>query len=274
MMWGAIQFMASRVMLRRTVRMCLRLFLVAAPILVPVRAEWTRYLPNTSDDTPGPHSLNYFTHDALLRGPWDAKDVCEGCTPEEKAEIRSKVRVEIVKAVEVQGFEVYVVTYSCSCSQAGGPFLPARSVLVRTGSDEFREIFYARQFDQDAGLPYPAVVSASQEQTLLWFWLDTGGNKHPMEEYYFRFDSQGPTRVDLKPVWGAASSVLPSGGTLLQVNPRLGTFGVGMFTLQLPVFPDCHPWEDKPCEDIGGSVEVDFRLDGSRVTALGRRYLP
>jgi hypothetical protein len=264
---GARNASSHDLMLNHTeVKIYLGLFFGVALTLSPLQAQWNRYLPNDGgNDTPDPHHLKYFTHDAMFRGPYDARDSCDGCTPEETVEIGKKGRADVVKIGELNGFEVQVVTYSCSCTQAGGPWKPAKSLIVRTGPDEFRELLYVRQFDQFASFPDPAIVRADENHALLWLWVDEGGNKHPVEDYYFRFDSNGPARVDLEPVWESAYSAGPVGAMIFKLDPHLGTYGIGIFTLLAQVYND---------SGVAGNVEVDFKLDGNRVTVLGRRFIP
>lgn len=89
-----------------------------------------------------------------------------------------------------------------------------RSVIVRTGADEYREIFYGQPVVYNAGFSPTKIVSASEDQTLVWFRADTGGNRHPMADFLFRIDSSGSARVDLDPVLEVANSILPANGEL------------------------------------------------------------
>jgi hypothetical protein len=182
----------------------LRLLFVAALTLLPLQAEWKRYvLANVaeSSDTPTPQPLSYVTRNAISRGPFDMADNCGGCEPEEKIKLAEDGRAEVTSLGKIRGFEILTVRYSCSCTQAGLPFVPALSVIVKTGADEFREIFYTRHFDPWASLTSPEIVSASEAQTLLTAFVDEGGNRHQL-----RSTISNSTRTD-QPV----SIWIPSG---------------------------------------------------------------
>jgi hypothetical protein len=82
--------------------MRLQFLLLLAPIL-PAHAEWTVYLTGLKGvySAPAPpHTLAYFTHDALL---CPETDVCteEEKAAEEKAGVEKNSRAEVVKIGEV-----------------------------------------------------------------------------------------------------------------------------------------------------------------------------
>jgi hypothetical protein len=149
-----------------------------------------------------------------------------------------------------------------------------KSVIVRTGTDEYREIFYGGPDTNDVGFYPTSILSAGEDQTFMWFRVNYGGNRHPMEDFLFQLDSSGPTRVKLDPMWQVAMSVLPAGGDISDQRLEL-LANANTFTFKTPVYPDCPILDQRPCNsDIGGTVEVDFRLEGGRAVPLGRRYIP
>jgi hypothetical protein len=245
-------------------------FLLLLAAILPAKADWTRYLtgPKGAYSSPAPpRPLAYFRHDAFLR-PETCDCTEEQRAAEEKAGVEKNSRAEVVKVGEVTGFEVYDVRYQYEGVSLG------KSVIVRTGADEYREIFYGGPYTNDAGFYPTSILSAGEDQTFLWFRVDYGGNRHSMEDFLFHVDSKGVTRLNLDPLWQAAKSVLPVGGGAsdqrLELTPRATAF-----ILQAPVYNDCDVRDPNPCKtDIRGMVEVDFRLDGDRLTPLGRRYIP
>jgi hypothetical protein len=245
-------------------------FLLMLAAILPARAEWTLYVTGMKGaySSPAPsRTLAYFTHDAFFR-----PETCD-CTEEqraaaEKAGVPKNSRAEVVKIGEVSGFEVYDVRYEYEGVSLG------KSVIVRTGADDYREVFCGGPYPNDVGFYPTSILSAGEGQTFIWFRLDYGGNHHSMEDFIFQLDSNGPTRVELDPIWQIARSIVPAGGVASDQRVEL-LAGANTFTFKTPVYPDCPLFDQCLCkDDIGGTVEVDFRLEGGRVVPLGRRYIP
>ena len=244
-------------------------FLLLLAAILPVHAEWTRYLledaRDARTDTPPPNTRAYFAHDAYLRHR------CEGCSSTEKADLQSRVQTTIVKVGKVRGFDVYDVTYEETVDAAGATFTTSsKSILVQTAQDEFHEIFYGDPY-ANADIDDAKIVTTGDDQTLVWVRRNSGGKSFP-EYVLFRIDSGGSAHVDFDPLWKAASSLLTSGenlyGWTIELTPHANAF-----TVRWPVF-SCSP-DDRPCRgDIDGAVEVDFKLDGDHLTPLGRRHIP
>jgi hypothetical protein len=88
----------------------------------------------------------------------------------------------------VRGLGVFDVTYQVQHKPAG------KSIIVEIGPDEYHEVFYERA-PGGGGRFYPTqIVSASENQTLVWLREDTGGNRHGVEDLLFQLNSDGPTR--------------------------------------------------------------------------------
>jgi hypothetical protein len=207
--------------------------------------------PKGNDTGPAPsYTLAYFAHDVFLR-----PESCVDCTSQERADIAETARTEVVKAGEVRGLEVYDVNYHYQHDATAD-----RSVIVRSGADEYREIFYGQPVTNDGGFSATKIIGDTEDQTLVWLRVDTGGNHHEMVDFLFRLNSDGATRVDLNPVLEIADSILPVNGELniwaIELLARANTF-----VFRSPVY-----WV--------GTVEVDFRLDGDHLVPLGRRYIP
>ena len=249
----------------------------------PLQAQWKTLLPQAGTEKVAvSHSLSYFTVDALPSGRLASSDVlysCFACVGEEKLQfekenldLRRYGKATVGKLGEIRGFEIFVVDYTCQCTQQGHPFLPAKSLIVKTGPDEFRELLFARR-EVDGGSLSHEIVTADAETALLWSVFTFGGNHHPFEEYAFRFD-KGPIRLNLEPVKKAASAALPQ-GAFLPLGGELSTFGTRIFTYRATVYPYCTIVDPIPCDhNLGGTVEVDFTLDGDQVTVLAGRYKP
>ena len=216
-----------------------------------------------------PHVLAYFTHDVFERA-----EACDGCTPEQQAELQKMGRAVVSRIGEIRGFAIYVENYTCACLQTGYPDPNGKSVLVQTGPDEYHEIFFGRMVNApNGGISGPTILQADEDQALVWFRSDGGGNRHPMEDYALRLDSTGSARISLDPILNARRTVLPQGNGLSPWRLEL-LAGLHSFTMRVPVSTVCPPaFEDRPCEE-NGTIEVEFKRDGDHFTPLGRRYLP
>lgn len=93
-----------------------------------------------------------------------------------------------------------------------------------------------------------------------------------MEDFLFRLDSNGPTRLDLAPVLKIAYSLTSDVAPNIWALESLAR--TNTFTLRLPSYGPCR---ERPVPDPApfcGSVEVDFKIEGDHLTPLGRRYIP
>jgi len=245
--------------------MRLQFLLLLAPIL-PVHADWRRFLVEEPRTDPAPpRTLSYFSHDAFLR-----PESCVNCTAEQVGENAATAQTEIVNIGEVRGLGVFDVTYQVQHKPVG------KSIIVKTGPDEYREIFYAEDFSGGGGRFYPTqIVSAGENQMLVWLRADYGGNRHPIEDFLIQLDSDGSRRVDLDPVLKAANSILPTNGELFIWDVEL-LARADIFTLRSPVHGSCPKGAGLPCnfDEVGGTVEVNFWLEGGRAVPLGRHYTP
>jgi hypothetical protein len=241
-------------------------FLLLLAAILPAHADWRRFLVEEPRTDPAPpRTLSYFSHDAFLR-----PESCVNCTAEQVGENAASAQAEVVKIGEVQGIGVFDVTYLIQRKPAG------KSIIVKTGPDEYREIFYAEDFSEGGGRFYPTqIVSAGENEALVWLRVDYGGNRHPIEDFLIHFDSNGSTRVDLDPLLKAANSILPVNGDLFIWDMEL-LARENRFTLRSPVHGSCPKGAGLPCnfDEVGGTVEVDFRIEGGRTVPLGKRYIP
>jgi hypothetical protein len=240
-------------------------FLLLLATILPVHAEWTRFYMGPKGWNTGSvssHTVAYFSRDVFLR-----PESCEDCTAEQRADAAKNSMAQVFKVGEVGGLEVYDVNYRYKQATAG------KSLIVRTGADEYREVFYAQAYVPMTFSP-TKIVSTCDKQTLVWLQVDFAGSMHNVEQYIVHLDPSGASQIDLAPVWDIARSLLPDGGALYGWTPEIFA-RADAFTFRVPVYANCRPFDGPSCNaNIGGRVEVDFRLDGDHLTPLGRRYIP
>jgi len=172
-------------------------------------ADWERViitLTGDRTDVPPPHNLAYFT-EAPAERDLDKK-FCESCGPKEKAEwdrAIAALRGEIHHVGAVRGFEIFDVFYQSDSERSVAPGDPVwKSVLVKIGPDQYREVYHHQgtedNYEQDSELVGPVLkteysVGAMGMRTDEFFW----------------FDETGSTRVNQAWLESAASNVAPHG---------------------------------------------------------------
>src|SRR5437773_9355865 len=128
-----------------------RLIALAGLLSVPACAEWQRYAVIEGHEffeAADPHQLTYFMRDALLR---PERGFCYRCTPEQKAkearQNQPKASVQVVGLLN--GFAIYDLFFTFD--EHGG-YLPPKwkSILVKTGPNEYREIYHYQPAQSDA----------------------------------------------------------------------------------------------------------------------------
>ena len=243
------------------------LILASAPAL-PMGGTWQRHLVNSDRfDVSEPHPLAYFTEYPLLL----ELDPCDDCSPEKRSAQAKEMGFtsEVAFVGTLEGFAIYDVFYRSQEERERW-----KSILVRTGKDEYREIYHTESFGPAGGSPLSAkIITVGKEQLLQTRCWD--GPRSYQDDYWF-FDKAGPTIVDFSPILTAARSVLPKGMRLYAFEDEStpGTHYLWQFD---------HPaltstlWvlnRDEPYCCSGGRIDVTFRLNQGRVVVTGKRYDP
>jgi hypothetical protein len=172
-------------------------------------AGWQRHINGASgipDDSPGPHPLQYFLTDLCSRPSNDSIRRGIKCTSQQQ-ETPTPEFVEIGKIRELSIYDVY---YS-----RPGDFYPyVRSVLVKVGRDQFREL------DVFIGLGQfvpSEVVHLSGEPILVAKSRD-GGNHNRVDENLYLFRPNGPASPDFRAVGEAIRKLLPLNMSIRTAN--------------------------------------------------------
>jgi hypothetical protein len=233
-------------------------------LAVTSQAEWRRQVYSGKgawSDTPQPHSLSYFTQDPLLRD--DANDFCMSCTQAEKAtlHLKFKARAELHRIGTLGGFPLFDVLYYFE--QKDTP--DWKFVLVRTGPDQYREIFHVQRTQTDQQVGFSSLIKAGNE-IILSTRAFAGGNQGIQYGNYFWFDKNGPVMVDVDgPIRLAAEPLLPKGKELY-----------GVWDIRLPALTASLPVRgenDMRC-CTGGSVAIKFKLDQGLLVVTESHYVP
>src|SRR5262249_3124095 len=210
-------------------------------------------------DTPQPHALSYFTEDPFLRD--DGNDFCVLCTSDEKAKLHLtwKARTEILRLGVLGGFTIFDALYYFQDSEKPD----WKFILVKTGLDEYREIFHVQrtQIDQYIGPSHIVTIGNNQILDARAF---VGGNKGLKYGDYFWFGKNGAVVVDVE------------GPALKAAVPRLprGTKIFGDVEVNFPTLTARVPVTNRDASlCCSGSVEIKFKLVNGQIVVIGARYV-
>jgi hypothetical protein len=245
------------------------LVIALAVVLIPgsLCAGWKRHISDGKGerfDAPPAHSLNYFENEAA------AENLCSGCRARERATVRAdpKVRAEVRPVGTLRGIEVFDVMFYDTLPGQDREELAGKSILVKSGPDEYHEIRFIGKVQVDMELG-PSTILESGAGTLLGTSGRTGGHPGGVWSAYFWLEPDGATEIDTKALFDAANSVLPRGMEADQISwDGPGTFRD--MRLKAGVTRGYY----NNCSDCGGSVEVSFALDKGHLRITGKRYLP
>lgn len=243
--------------------MTMKLILAMILLAVPSQAEWRRQGYSGKgqwSDIATPHALSYFTDDPLLRD--DANDFCIACTDEEKAtlHLKIKVRAEVRPVGHLGGLAVVDVLYYFESKDTPD----WKFVLVKMGSDEYREIVHVQGRLTDWYVGPTALVKAGQEW-ILNARASAGGNKGVTYGDYFWLGKDGPVMVELDEVSiRAGVPLVPRGKSIY-----------GVVDVDFPTMTATLKLEDQKMWGCcsGDSIVVKFKLHQGKVKIRGARYV-
>jgi hypothetical protein len=196
--------------------MLLRLLVCVALMGPTAFAGWQRYLSGDgkgpSTDSPPAHPLAYFQVDPCARPDSDPlgrslECTWEGKPPPTPAELkrRANVRTDLVEIGKIGAFKIYDLWYRRDGSSY--PYADVRSVLIKTATDEYREINVQIRW----GNVFPAseIVNLDGEPILIARSHD-GGNHSHVEEALYMFRTSGLVTPDFKAVADAVAKLTPA----------------------------------------------------------------
>jgi len=102
------------------------------------------------------------------------------------------------------GFEIYDLFDRFKCEGC----VDWKSILVKKGKDQYREIYHVQPTQVDALAAAATLVSVGQDRLLRARYL-VGGNQGMYSDDYYWFDENGPVLVDFGPIRKAANATLP-----------------------------------------------------------------
>jgi hypothetical protein len=228
---------------------------------MPAGAEWQRRVLTPKSeitDTPLPHPLSYFTQYPSLRD--EDYDFCHLCTPEKRlaAAKQRNDRAKVKRVGIIREYSIYDVFYFFGDSEE-----PSwKSILISTQPNQYREIWHYQRIE---GGIWPSFLVEVGTESLLGL-QDDCYRQEVIQEYYW-FGKDGPTRVDLSPIWEAAQTVVPKETAVSRSYDGRTDLPRGTMNVGLIKNPD---W--RCCTE--GFIEVKFGLNNGRVVVNRTRFDP
>ncbi len=113
--------------------------------MAPALAEWERKVGTEKVefiDTPAPHSLQYFL-----------RNECAGHTPYDRLPTCDTSRAKLRILARVEGYTIYLLDYCSMLPYEPEEAVLARSVLVRSKSNEYHEIYHRSRLLNRSSIP-------------------------------------------------------------------------------------------------------------------------
>jgi hypothetical protein len=162
---------------------------------------WERQVSVNLDDwvdSPAMHSLAYFKDSA-----------CAGRAPSQRKPDCRPARTELTQVGSVGALAIYDLKYYLEEDSGRPDHVGAKSILVKSGTDAYREIYFHEGMGIVDGFTDTEVVNVGG-QAILHETYDEGGMYHILEDIVFSLDATGNKVMDLDPIYKAASKKVPS----------------------------------------------------------------
>jgi hypothetical protein len=239
--------------------------ILAAVLALPAFGQWNRYGSSGKGEMGGiadPHPLAYFTREALVRDVDSGQVGCGYCTPVERAKMRAEGRTEISKVGKIGDYAVYDVLYYFDPSDATAG---AKTILVQTGPNQFREIFYLGNTGWPSNPGKTRIVGDTPQDQMLWTGAGYGLMGMTVDYQLWVGDGMS-VRMDFKAVAAAEAATMKSAGIARQQpwnrQMPLPTFESRGYALVSHL----------PAGD--GYVDVTFTIDQGKAIVTGTSYTP
>ncbi len=213
--------------------------ILLALLLLLADVQWTRAVltqKGNSQDTPDPHPLAYYK-DQWLR-EYGLRGVAE-------------------PVGSVESYPIIDVLYKQNSAAT------MKSILVKVGPDEYREIFSLNAYYAGVSLSRSRIIG-----DVLVTMDPDGGNGGSCWEQYWRFDRSGPHLLDFSRIGKAIMAAVPS-----NTNFQMTCSALDVEARQIRTNVQKN---DARCHACGwvGQVTARFRLDGPVLQPVSVRFEP
>jgi hypothetical protein len=232
-------------------------------------AEWPRYLgvlDSEFTDAPPPHRLEYFRIDPCLRPGSDALVRFLECNPAptvEQQKLFSETRTRLGEVGKTPKFTLYDLWYERAradrSAAAPEPHSDIRSVLVKTGPDEYHEIDVRTHYQNI--LPPSETIDTFNGGPLLMVMSDSGGVHSKIVDTPYMFGRSGVVKPNFLAVEKAIQKLTPPGLSILAETNDYAS-------------PACEVTLYRSDQTVDGKITVYYRFKGSRAVVTGSRYEP
>jgi hypothetical protein len=201
-------------------------------------------------DSPSPQPLEYFTRQRLSPG---------------EPNVPSRAEVRVIGTV--RGYPIYDVTYYCFFDEVKDEHQAGNSIIVKTGQNEYREIFFAEIVGPGGGAN---LIKMSDEQHLVWERMDYGGKDHTIGDWGLWLGPDGPVAADIGIVWKAVEKVkrasLPADAGVMTSNATI-TVKDRRFVFEVAIRDFSRSFLVS-----NGTVQIDFIIKKGIIVVGGSSY--
>jgi hypothetical protein len=243
------------------------LFLVVLLIIPAGAANWERYSHSGKGygaSTSEPHPLSYYTRYPSLRDDY----FCGNCSSGQRLALAKQEKLLGIRNTEVKlvgtvhGFKIYDVIYWY------GDKTEWKSILVRTGPNQFREIWFD---DKIQGEFSPSFLFQIGDKTLLGLIDDC--YRRGCEQQYWLFEKDGPTRLDLESIWKAPWTLLQKNQYLSYYDYRDTPANLSQGFIEFGLEEQL-PGRGGPPDPVPGVIKITFTWDRGQVVITRKEYDP
>jgi hypothetical protein len=234
---------------------------LAAALCAQTTADWKCHIIADDDDSTfepaEPHPLKYFTTTRLQ----EMRKRIAGEQGVEPSQGLVGMGGSVRELGRIAGFSIEEVRYNF----ADQPRFNAKSILVKTGSDEYREIYHLEATPM--GQVHETVLIGAGLTNILFTMYRTSG--HPGSAFYDRFwiGKDGPVRADFKPIWQAVEKVVPKESFILDAS-------VSSSAPTLTLSARIQDYNNDAASGHLGYADVRFNLNRGRAVVVGAKYQP
>jgi hypothetical protein len=233
-------------------------------------AGWPRCVNvagNEDTDSPPPHPLEYFRTDPCLRPSSDPLVRSLGCDPAPTAEQQKRlrdVRTRLVEVGKTKRFTLYDLWYDRQLAVPSGELSYLKSVLVKSGRDEYHEIDVRTPVDNI--LPPSETIDTYNGGPLLMVKSNYGGIHSPIVDTPYMFNRDGVVKPNFLAVEKAIQKLTPPGLSILaETNDYASPVCEVTLYRSDRNEPSC-------CQTVEGKITVYYRFAGNRAVVTGSKY--
>jgi hypothetical protein len=254
--------------------MWLRFFALLVFTGITAVAGWQRHVAGTTGfftDSPPAHPLAYFQVDPCLRPDTDRLgnviDCTQWGTTPAELENRNKTEIDLVEVGMIGVFTIYDLSYKRTGTSVLDPDL--RSVLIKTGADQYREIdVVVRRNYFWTGLALNSEIVTLNGESILIAKSHDGGNDNNIFQERYMFRQSGWETPDFRAIGNAVRKLMPANMSFRASEEDFASMTYTAYTYR----------SDLPGPPVSvkerGRIIVKYRFVNGHAVVTSARYEP